>query len=193
MKTIHTLPTGKPKQTNPDFGKLPDESAFELISGLFERAQKCGQPFKLAHLDRIKHPRGYCIGQTSSEFQISVFYLSEYGDYAWAENCKLCVVPEVSQSRTWTQKPIQIGMLYWFQQASPLASPEIIKAVPVGTVGPLASAYIALNPEPAEEPPKTRKKNKSESGEMMSYIHPPPPKRTEKDFLPLQSLDELGL
>lgn len=193
MKKIHTLPASKPKQTKPDFGKLPDESAFELISGLFERAQKSGQPFKLSHLDRIAHPRGYCIGQTSSEHPVSVFYVSEYGDYAWMESCKLCVMPEVGQSRTWTQKPIEIGMLYWFQKASPLASSDTIKAVPVGTVGPLASAYINLNPEPSEEQPKTRKKNNSESGDMMAFIHPPPPKRIDNDFQPLQSLDELGL
>lgn len=193
MKTIHILPTAKPEPTKPGFEDLPDQSAFELISNLFERAQKAGQPFKLSQLDRIKHPRGYCIGQTSSEHPISLFYLSEYGDYAWLENNKLCVIPEMGQSRIWINKPIQIGMLYWFQQGSPLASPETIKAVPVGTVGPLASAYVALNPEPPEEQPKTKKKNKDDSGDMMVYIHPPPPKRNDNDFQPLQSLDELGL
>lgn len=193
MKTIHILSTVNPKPTKPGFEALPDQSAFELVSALYERAQKAGQPFKLNHLDRIKHPRGYCVGQTSSEHPINVFYLSEYGDYAWLENSKLCVMPEIGQSQIWTNKPIQIGMLYWFQQASPLASPETIKAVPVGTVGPLAIAYAALNPEPTEEQPKTKRKNKGDSGDMMAYIHPPPPKRNDNDFQPLQSLDELGL
>ena len=57
MKTIHILPTIKQKPTKLGFEELPDQSAFELVSTLYERAQKAGQPFKLNKLDRIKRKR----------------------------------------------------------------------------------------------------------------------------------------
>ena len=58
------------------------------------------------------------------------------------------------------------------------------------TTGQKEEGYILVS---AGQAHKTKKKNKDDSGDMMAYIHLPPPKLNDNDFQPLQSLDELGL
>lgn len=192
MKNIQIINICNQQYTKPGLDNLPDEDAYELVAQLQERAKASSQAFNLVTLNWSKHPRGLCIGKTATESPICVFYITEYGDYAWIEESRLSVVPDLNHTRHFIQRPVEVGMHYWFQKGSDLLSSSHIKAVPVGIVGPLANAYKerhAVVAKPADD--KHKKKKTTDS---ISYIHPPPEVlQDDADFQPLKSLDELGL
>lgn len=192
MKNIKIINLCNNQCSEPQPDKLPDEEAYELVAQLQERAKASSQAFNLVTLNWSKHPRGLCIGKSETENPICVFYITEYGDYAWAEESRLSVVPDLSHTRHFIQRPVEVGMHYWFQKGSDLLSSGHVKAVPVGPVGPLANAYKERHAVVAKRVEDKHKKKKST--DSMSFIHPPPEVlQDDADFQPLKSLDELGL
>lgn len=188
MKTFHILtPTAIDTSSNTPFDVLPDEDAYNLIAGIRDNATAAEKPFNLYKLDRERHPRGLCIGKTSTDKPISIFYLSDIGEYGWIETSRLRVEPSF-QCKHWTRIDIALGMLYWFRKSA--AYPNDIRAEPVGTAGPLVSAYAALLALPGiSRTPKNNNKGDDET----NCANELRPQFSEPQFEPLKSLDELGL
>lgn len=192
MTKIQIINLHNRESTEPHRYSLPDEDAYELVAKLQERAKASSQAFNLVTLNWLKHPRGLCIGKTTSENPICVFYVTEYGDYAWIEESRLSVVPDLNHTRHFIQRPVEVGMHYWFQKGSDLLSSGHVKAVPVGPIGPLANAYKERHSVVQKSADEKHKKKKST--DSMGFIHPPPEVlQDDAEFQPLKSLDELGL
>ncbi len=187
--TSHILPI--PDLTNSTTDRyigMPDEAATNLVADLDERAHGCGQPFLLEHLNRYRHPRGLCIGITTTENAIAVFYVSELGHYAW-EYVERIHVAQPAHAKQWVSLPIELGMLYWFRASN--ADPNNVRAEAVGAVGPLKDRYIALHRHLPKKPAaKKGKGSKDDSGELPPALRP---QSAESEFQPLTSLEDLGL
>lgn len=169
---------------NHSYRDLPDESAADLVADLNERATAAGQPFRLAPLDPVCHPRGLCIGLSDSAQAIAVFYISNVGDYAWCPVSGVHVMP--LKPGTWVAPPLEVGMHYWFRAASPLSAH--IRAEAVGMVGPLKTDYLARHtPPPAKPKTKANTKTGDDDGSA------PALRPDASGFTPLKSLDDLGL
>lgn len=168
------------------YAGLPDEAATNRIAQLHERAQACGQAFQLENFDRLRHPRGLCVGLTTSSEAIAVFYTSESGVYAWGRSSYFHVTP-LTITGHWLPLPLTVGMHYWFRASN--LGVDHAKAEPVGIVGPLKTHYFAIHTPPNKPATKKTKAHDDESGDSPALR----PAGDESGFQPLKSLDKLGL
>lgn len=165
---------------------MPDEATVNLVADLYERARVCGQPFKIEQLDRYRHPRGLCVGISTGENAIAIFYASELGQYAW-EYISRIHVAQPANAKLWVALPLELGMLYWFRASN--ASPNALRAEAVGTVGPLKERYLALH-RPLPKKPSKKSTADDDSGDLLPTLRP---HLDESEFQALKSLEDLGL
>ena len=168
------------------YAGLPDEDATNRVAQLHERAQACGQAFKLETFDRLRHPRGLCVGLTTSSEPIAVFYTSESGVYAWARSSHLHVT-SLTITKHWLPLPLTVGMLYWFRASD--VGDKHAKAEPVGMAGPLKTHYAAIHTPPNKPVTKKAKAQDDETGDSPALR----PALDKSGFQPINSLDGLGL
>ena len=170
------------------YGKLPNEAAYNLIAELHERAIHSHRPFNIKQLSLAEDSSGFCLGITHGQEAIAVFYVSEYGQYAWCFVDSIHVV-QPAQARHMTPLPLEIGEHYWFRKSQ--SRPDAICAMSVGPIGPLRTHYVASH---TPVPKTASKKAKFKDGDSDAGLPPAlRPKDNEQVFVPLKSLDELGL
>ena len=166
---------------------LPDESAVLHVAELHDIAQACGQPFQLESFDRLRHPRGYCLGISKGSTPIAIFYVAESGIYAWALTSCLHVA-SLTAAQRWLPQPLKVGMNYWFR-ASDFGDGHA-KAEPVGPAGPLKTHYWASHTPPPNNPVIKKSKAKDDEAGDSPALRP---QLENSEFMPIKSLGELGL
>ncbi len=185
---IHTLNTSSDeKPTAKLFENLPNESAVELIVMNLDIAKNNNQTFTLENFNRIKHQRGLCVGLTEGDdLEIALFYISDFGLYAWDYTAHIHVVTEMPSSN-WITPPLQIGTTYWFGPSN--QGSEHAKALAMGTETDIKRRYKSLHPRtaPAPQPAIKRQTANSEDDGASPVLHP------QRDFELLTSLDDFGL
>jgi len=167
------------------FVNLPNESAVELIVRCLDLAKNNNQPFTLEKFNWIRHQRGLCIGLTEgNDSAIALFYISDFGLYAWAYRTHIHVVTD-RPSIGWISPALKIETLYWFSPSN--HGPEHAKAQEMGSESDIKCRYKSLHPRTAPLPPTKRKTANSEEDGTNPVLHP------QGNFELLSSLDDFGL
>jgi hypothetical protein len=168
------------------YGDLPDEAAFNRVAELRERAERCNRSFVLVNLKPILHRIGLCVALTdTADTSIAIFYVAD-GTYAWYRRSLLHVFTE--SSTQWTAIPVKVGMHYCFDPSN--HGPGHVLAKPWGTAGRLKEMYFQQHSQPSTIKASG---NKKKSGSDDSEGAPPVLHPTSDDFVPVKSLDDLGL
>ena len=167
------------------FDNLPDESAVELIVRCLDLAKNNNQSFTLEKFNWIKHQRGLCIGLTeSNDSEIVLFYISDFGIYAWDYRAHIHVITE-NPSIDWVSPPLQVETLYWFGPSG--HGPGHAKALVIGTESDIKRRYIALHPRAVPQAAAKRKSTNSDDDGTSPVLHP------QGSFELISSLDDFGL